>query len=182
MRAFAFLLPLLIAQAARADAPAAADLIGTKPPEWTVREWLNSEPLTLAGLRGKVVLVRWWTGPACPYCAGTAPVLNALWKEHRERGLVVVGMYHHKERTPLTREHVAAQAQRLGFEFPVGVDDDWKTLRRWWLDGREHAWTSVTFVLDREGAIRHVHPGGEIAEGSDDAKALRAAVGQALGK
>lgn len=39
------------------------DLIGTRPPEWTLTEWLNSEPLQLADLRGKVVLVRWFTGP-----------------------------------------------------------------------------------------------------------------------
>ena len=155
---------------------AADELLGTRPPEWTVQEWLGAEPMSLAGLRGKVVVVRWWTGPACPYCAGSVRVLNDLWKTERARGVVVIGMYHHKSREPLTRDHVSAQMQRLGIEFPVAIDAGWKTLRRWWLDGREQAWTSVTFVLDRKGVVRHMHPGGEIAAGSPEAAALRRAV------
>ena len=53
-----------------------AELIGSKPPAWDVREWIGSPPLTLAGLRGKVVLVRWFTDTECPYCHATAPTLN----------------------------------------------------------------------------------------------------------
>ncbi len=156
------------------------DLIGTPAPEWTVNDWIGAEPMTLAGLRGKVVVVRWWTAPGCPYCAGTVPVLDELWRAHRADGLVVLGMYHHKSSDPLTRAHVVAQRQRLGIEFPVAIDADWKTLRKWWLDGRERAWTSVTFVIDRRGVIRHVHPGGEIAKGSAEAAALQHVVEEAL--
>jgi len=182
MSAMRFLTTLLagaLAAPGLAAAPAAG-AIGTRPPEWTVREWIGTAPMTLASLRGKVVVVRWWTGPDCPYCAGSVPVLDALWKESRAQGLEVVGMYHHKSAAPLTRAHVVAERERLGIAFPVAIDEDWKTLRRWWLDGRERAWTSVTLVLDRAGAICHVHRGGEIAEGSADAAALRAAVETAL--
>ena len=156
------------------------ELLGTRPPEWQSGEWLHTPPLTLAALRGKVVLVRWWTGPECPYCAVSADGLNALWKEDRDRGLVVIGMYHHKSPTPLTREHVAAQARRLGIQFPIGIDENWTTLRRWWLDGQRRGWTSVTFLLDREGVIRHIHPGGAYFPGEPGYAALRAAVEQAL--
>lgn len=174
----AFLAVALSASAAAA--PRDSDVIGTHPPEWTVSEWISAEPMTLASLRGKVVVVRWWTGPACPYCAGSMPVLNEVWRESHDRGVAVIGMYHHKSSSPLTREHVVAQRKRLGIEFPVAIDDDWKTLKRWWLDGRNRAWTSVTFVLDRKGVIRHVHRGGEIAEGSADAAALKAAIAACL--
>lgn len=163
-------------------APAAVghELLGTKSPEWTVSEWMQGGPLTLAGLRGKVVLVRWWTGPQCPYCTASADALNALWKKDRARGLMVVGMYHHKDATPLTREHVAAQVKRLGFEFPIGIDRDWTTLRQWWLAKEKRGWTSVTFLLDREGVIRHIHPGGAFFEGEPGYAALEAAVEKAL--
>ncbi len=159
-----------------ATADAGENVIGTRPPEWTVGQWIGSEPMTLASLRAKVVVVRWWTGPDCPYCAGSVPVLNGLGKDFRKRGVVVIGMYHHKSSGPLTREHVVAQRDRLGIEFPVAIDAEWKTLRRWWLDGRDRAFTSVTFVLDRKGVVRHVHRGGEIAAGSADAAALEKAV------
>jgi peroxiredoxin len=156
------------------------ELLGTTPPEWTVTDWLNSKRLTLESLRGKVVLVRWWTGPQCPYCAASAEVLNSLWRKERERGLMVVGIYHHKDDTPLTHEHVVAQTKRLGFEFPVATDRDWKTLKRWWLDREERGWTSVTFLLDRAGIIRHIHGGGAYYEGEPGCAALVAAVEKAL--
>lgn len=163
-----------------APAGIGSELLGTRPPEWTVTGWLNSPPLTLSELRGKVVLVRWWTGPQCPYCSASAEALNTLWEKDRQRGLVVVGMYHHKTDTPLTAAHVEAQTKRLHFEFPVAVDKDWTTLHRWWLDAQPRGWTSVTFLLDREGKIRHIHPGGAYYPGEPGYTALEAAVEKAL--
>jgi hypothetical protein len=54
---------LIVAQTIGASA--ADKLIGTKPPEWQVTNWFNGSPVTLEDLRGKVVLVRWWTAPEC---------------------------------------------------------------------------------------------------------------------
>jgi len=155
-------------------------LVGTRPPEWALGEWINSEPLTLAGLRGKPVLVRWWTAPDCPFCAASADALNELWRAEQSRGLVIVGAYHHKAKTPLTREHVVAHAGKFGFRFPVAIDRDWKTLENWWLHKVERGWTSVTFVLDRAGVIRHVHGGGAYFDGEPGLAALRAAIAAVL--
>jgi hypothetical protein len=52
------------------------------------------------------------------------------------------------------------------FTFPIALDADWKALNRWWLADRPQSWTSVTFLIDREGVIRYVHPGGEYHEGA----------------
>ena len=163
-----------------APAEVGRELIGTRAPEWTVSEWIGGEPRTLASLRGRVVLVRWWTAPDCPYCAASAEGLNELAGRYRDRGLSVLGFYHHKAKSPLTRGHVEVQAQRLGFKFPIAVDDDWKTLHRWWLDRTARGWTSVTFLIDREGIIRHVHPGGAFFSGEPGFKALEKAVLAAL--
>jgi len=181
-------LAILLGALLRVASPAApADethkLIGTIPGGWSFwvfEHWLNSEPLYLTELRGKVVLVRWWTGPDCPYCTKSAKALEGWWQEYRDKGLVVVGAYHHKSDTPLTREHVAAETKRLGFTFPVAVDRDWNTLRRWWLDKSERKWTSVTFLIDRAGKIRHIHPGGSYVEGDADYRALEKAMVEAL--
>jgi glutathione peroxidase-family protein len=140
-------------------------LIGIRPDGWTARDWINSEPLALDALRGKVVLVRWWTAPGCAFCEASAPALNNFWMRYGSRGLVVVGFYHHKSSEPLSLANVKRQSRKFGFEFPVAIDPDWKTLRRWWLNKHDRGWTSVTFLLDRRGVIRHVHPGGAFFKG-----------------
>lgn len=163
-----------------APAEAGRELIGTRPPEWTFTDWQNSPPLTLAASRGKVFLVRWWTAPGCPYCAASAEALSGFAEKYRDRGLVVIGAYHHKQSTPLSPAHVAAQAQRLGFHFPVAIDRDWQTLQRWWLSKEDRGWTSVTFLLGRDGTIRHVHGGGAFFEGEPGFAALEKAIQTAL--
>src|SRR5438552_2585881 len=137
------------------------DLIGAKPSEWQVEHWLNSEPLTLEGLRGKVVLVRWWTAPDCPYCKASAPALNEFYQQYHPRGLEVIGFYHHKSVEPLRIAEVKKYAAEFGFKFPVAIDPGWRTLKRWWLDTGERDFTSVSFLIDRRGLIRHIHPGGQ---------------------
>jgi len=134
-------------------------LIGRPAPEWQLTNWLNSSPLALKDLRGQVVLVRWWTAPQCEFCRVTAPALNEFHADFAAKGLRVIGIYHHKLPTPLEPSHVAGQAAELGFKFPVAVDPGWRTLRRWWLDGHERDFTSVSFLLDRRGVIRHLHVG-----------------------
>ncbi|HEX5760459.1 MAG TPA: TlpA disulfide reductase family protein [Thermoanaerobaculia bacterium] len=174
------LLPGLAAAAQAERGQGVEDLLGRRPPEWTVSHWRNGPPVQLAELRGKVVLVRWWTAPHCPYCRATAPALNDFHRRYRERGLAVLGFYHHKSQARLDPEQVNAWAEQLGFEFPVAIDGGWRTLRRWWLDRVESGWTSVTFLLDREGVVRHVHPGGQYVEGDRDYAALRARIEELL--
>jgi peroxiredoxin len=145
-----------------------AALVGTKPPEWQVERWMSSPPLTLASLRGSVVMVRWWTA-GCPFCSATAPALRHFDKTYAPRGLHVVGIYHHKEETPFDPAVYEETAKKYGFTFPVAFDPDWKTLGSWMRDrdGKpvDTGWTSVTFLLDKKGVIREVHPGGQYVEG-----------------
>lgn len=163
-------------------------LVGTPSPDWPARQWVQGGPLQLADLRGKVVLLRFFMESGCPYCRATAPALNALQEEFGPRGLVVVGMYTPKPRPRRTgvddvRHHVEA----YGFRFPVAVDDDWAALRRLWLDRVPEAdFTSSSLLIDRQGIVRHVHPGGAFSPDAADAQArrdydaLRAAIERAL--
>jgi thiol-disulfide isomerase/thioredoxin len=155
-----------------APADEGADLIGRRFEKWDVGEWINSRPLTLDSLRGKVVLIRWWTAPGCPFCEASAPALSEFADRYRDRGLVVIGLYHHKSDQPLTRSHVEEQARKLGFAFPVAIDPEWRTLRQWWLDKHDRGWTSVTILLDRRGIVNHVHPGGAFFKGEAGHDAL----------
>jgi peroxiredoxin len=147
-------------------------LIGSTAREWQVRDWINSRPLTLAGLRGKVLLVRWFTGQQCPFCSATAPALNEFHQRFASRGLIVVGFYHHKSDAPFDRASVTKVAAEYGFKFPVAIDHDWRTLHDWWLDRHDRSWTSVTFLIDRRGVVRHIHPGGQYVKGDKAYAAL----------
>lgn len=155
-------------------------LIGTQPKEWHLREWQNSPPLKLANLKGKVVLVRWWMAPGCPYCKATAPALAEFHAAYQDKGLMVIAAYHHKAPGPLKVEDVQVQAKKLGFNFPVAIDPEWKTLREWWLDGQDRDFTSVSFLLDKEGIIRFVHPGGDYVKGDKDYTALKRKIEELL--
>ncbi len=97
------LLTWLLADSATA-APAAPsqgqELVGTPMRSWAELRWLGPPP---GELRGKVVLVRWWSD-ACPMCSGALPSLGRLYEEHQKEGLVVVGVYHPKPAAPITPE------------------------------------------------------------------------------
>jgi thiol-disulfide isomerase/thioredoxin len=134
---------------------------------WTVSQWFNSAPLSLEAMRGKVVLVRWFMGPSCPFCSATAPTLRALDEKYRDKGLAVIGMYHHKEETPLDPEQVGGWVKQYGYKFPVAIDKDWTTLDRWWLGGHERSFTSVSFLIDKTGVVRRVHLGGKLTAGAE---------------
>jgi peroxiredoxin len=148
-----------------------AELIGTKAPGWEGVEWLSDESLRLEDLRGKVVLVRWWTD-SCPYCRRSAPALNEFHARYTRRGLIVIGMYHPKpvDRS-ITASEIRAAAHERGFDFPIAIDRGWSVLRHWWLDGGNRKATSVSFLIDRQGAIRYIHPGPafhrEVVRGDD---------------
>jgi peroxiredoxin len=155
-------------------------VIDQPAPPWQVSQWFNSPPLSLEDLRGKVVLVRWFTGPSCPFCSGTAPTLRALHERYADKGLAVIGMYHHKEETPLDPQQVEGWVKHFGYQFPVAIDKDWTTLRKWWLDGHNRSYTSASFLIDKTGVIRRVHLGGLIAPEGDDIKAITADIERLL--
>ena len=135
-------------------------LINTPAPDWAIDEWINSEPLSLAELDGKVILIRWWL-ETCPYCIASAPALNEFYEEYSDKGLVVIGMYHPKPfGREVSLEEVREFVQAKEFEFPIAVDEDWSMLRKYWLDSHSRAFTSVSFIIDRKGFIRYIHPGG----------------------
>ena len=157
---------------------AEGDLVGTIAPEFEVSGWIvDGQPTrdgpSLSSLRGRVVLVRFWTD-TCPYCRASAPGFAMLDRTYRDRGLTVIGIHHPKPRpSPRAADdhtsrvdavHIADVARAWGLEFAIGLDDDWRTVDRWWLTAPRAA-TSATFLLDRRGVVRWVHPGPELHPG-----------------
>jgi thiol-disulfide isomerase/thioredoxin len=155
-------------------------LLGRKAPDWNGAVWVDSPAVQLPQLAGKVVLIRWWTAPGCPYCRATAPALNEFHQQYREQGLEVFGFYHHKSPEPLTLDAVREHARRFNFKFPIAIDPEWRTLNRWWLAAGGEKWTSVTFLLDRKGVVRHIHPGGQYVKGDQDYDVMKAKIEELL--
>src|SRR5581483_3981244 len=152
---------LLVASAAQAEyrPVEGAKLIGTTAPEWHGLHWIHGGPLSLARLRGKLVLMRFWTD-GCEKC--------------RARGLVVVGIHHPKAPESHERRVIAKAAKELGFSFPIATDPEWTTVKAYGVETTFQKFTSVSFLIDRAGVIRWVHDGGTI---DDEARAsLEAAI------
>lgn len=150
-----------------------ATMLGQAVPEWPAKppaSWVQGGPLTLAGLRGKVVLIRFFMGADCPYCRATAPSLNEFHDAFSDDGLVVIGMYTPKPRPRVvTPDEVRAYVKSYGFKFPVAIDADWSALTALWLDrAPDTSFTSATLLIDRRGILRHVQRGGAYAKDASD--------------
>jgi peroxiredoxin len=150
-----------------------AAILGHAVPEWPAKPaelWVQGGPLTLAGLRGKVVLIRFFMDADCPYCRATAPSLNGLHDEFQAQGLVVIGMYTPKPRPRhVTPQEVRGYVKSYGFAFPVAIDADWAALHKLWLDRVPGAdYTSASLLIDRRGILRHVQKGGVFAKDAAD--------------
>jgi thiol-disulfide isomerase/thioredoxin len=166
------LIALLLAATAplASDPDSGAGLIGGPAPRWTFTRWVG-DPLDQDRLRGKVVLLRWWT-EGCRFCRATLPAIERLRRAHADDGLVVIGVYHPKPPRDVGDPHITLLAKRLGFRGALALDQNWETLNRYWLDGHdERSWTSVSFLIDRQGRIRWVHGGGEYHPAGDPAHA-----------
>jgi peroxiredoxin len=150
---------------ARGDDADAAALLGKRPPELPALHWLDGKARTLASLRGRVVVIRSFTA-RCPFCASSMPTLEKWQRDLGPRGLQVLGVYHPKPARPISDAEVATASHALGVKaFPVASDPVWALVNRWWLQPTHGSWTSFTFVLDRRGVVRYVHPGGEFHSG-----------------
>jgi peroxiredoxin len=155
-----------------------AAILGQAVPEWPAKradQWIQGGPLTLARLRGKVVLIRFFMDADCPYCRATAPALNELNDDFAASGLVIVGMYTPKPRPrPIGADKVRGYVKTYGFRFPVAIDADWGALNKLWLDRVPDAkFTSASLLIDRQGILRHVQEGGAYGKDAADPRARR---------
>src|SRR2546425_6168892 len=139
------------------------------PPEGSVRHdpapefagidgWLNSGPLTVASLRGKVVLVDFWTY-TCINCVRTFPALRALYDRYRPAGFEIVGVHSPEFSFEKKADNVRAAIERNALKWPVALDNEMKT----WTAYRNLYWPHV-YLIDATGTIRFDHVG----EGGDD--------------
>lgn len=132
---------------------------GTLPPLAGAVEWLNSAPLSGESLRGKVVLVDFWTYD-CINCQHTLPYVNDWAKKYEKDGLVVIGV--HTPEYPYEKiiSNVRKQVKQLGIGYPVAIDNNYAIWRAF-----DNQYWPAHYFIDAKGQVRYSHFGeGSYAE------------------
>jgi thiol-disulfide isomerase/thioredoxin len=124
-----------------------------------IDDWINSEPLTLTELRGKVVLIDFWTY-TCVNCIRTFPYLKEWHDKYADYGLVIIGVHTPEFEFEKARQNVIEAARTHGLEYPIAQDNNYAT----WNAYFNSAWPAK-YLIDYNGDVRYVHLGeGAYAE------------------
>jgi cytochrome c biogenesis protein CcdA/thiol-disulfide isomerase/thioredoxin len=126
---------------------------GPAPDFKDITAWLNTpggKPLTIAGLRGKVVLVDFWTY-SCINCQRSLPHVEAWYRSYARDGLVVVGVHTPEFAFEHVVSNVRSQAASLGVHYPVAVDDDYGTWNAY-----DNEYWPAEYLIDARGDVRHI--------------------------
>jgi len=133
--------------------PSQLDSLGPMPPLNGAVQWLNSPPLDREALKGKVVLVDFWTYD-CINCRRSLPHVNSWAKRYADQGLVVVGVHTPEYDYENDIDNVREQVARLGIQYPVAIDNRYAI----WNAFGNQFWPAHYFV-DARGQVRFVHFG-----------------------
>ncbi|HYY03514.1 MAG TPA: cytochrome c biogenesis protein CcdA [Gaiellaceae bacterium] len=145
-----------------------------KAPDFTgISHWLNTPTLSIDALRGRVVLVDFWTY-SCINCLRTLPHLEEWDRAYRSKGLVIVGVHTPEFGFEHDLDNVTTATKRLGVRYPVALDNDYKT----WNAYSNQYWPAE-YLIDQNGDVRHIHFGeGDYGGTEHDIRLLLRAGGQ----
>lgn len=117
------------------------------PPIQGVDAWINSPPLRLLDLRGKVVLIDFWTY-SCINCLRTLPYLNDWYKHYHDKGLVIIGIHTPEFDFEKNVDNVKAAVKRYGILYPVALDNQFMT----WRNYKNHYWPAH-YLINKKGDV-----------------------------
>ena len=132
---------------------AGAPIYGKAPELTGIVNWINSPPLSLMNLKGKVVLIDFWTY-SCINCLRTLPYIEKWYQEYKDKGFVVIGVHTPEFEFEKTPANVADAVARLGILYPVAQDNDYAT----WLAYQNQYWPAH-YLIDQSGNVRQIHFG-----------------------
>jgi cytochrome c biogenesis protein CcdA/thiol-disulfide isomerase/thioredoxin len=126
---------------------------GPAPDFHGITRWLNSKPLTLSELRGRVVLIDFWTY-SCINCLRTLPYIRAWYDRYRDAGLTIVGVHSPEFAFERVESNVRQNVRELGVRYPVAMDNDFVTWQSW-----HNQYWPAKYLIDRRGQVRYFHFG-----------------------
>lgn len=152
----------------------ALPVLSTHMPEFEgIEAWLNSDPGAQADLRGKVVLVDFWTY-SCINCVRTLPYITSWDEKYRDEGLVVVGVHTPEFAFEKRKDNVEKAIDRHGIEYAVGLDNTFTT----WNNYSNRYWPAK-YLFDGKGQLRYAHFGeGEYQDTEEAIRSLLRELGE----
>jgi len=115
--------------------------------------WINSDPQTIANLKGKVVLVDFWTY-SCINCQRTQPYLNAWYEKYKNSNFVVLGVHAPEFAFEKVPDNVSKAVKAAGIKYPVALDNDFTTWQAY-----DNKYWPAKFLIDKDGQVRYTHFG-----------------------
>ncbi len=115
--------------------------------------WFNSDPLTLKQLKGKVVIIDFWTY-SCINCQRTMPYLRKWWKTYNDKGLIIIGVHSPEFEFEKSEKNLAQAIKDFKLPYPIVQDNDFAT----WKAYNNRYWPAK-YIIDKEGYIRYTHFG-----------------------
>ena len=115
--------------------------------------WFNSEPLTLAQLKGKVIIIDFWTY-SCINCQRTMPYLRAWHEKYADKGLVIIGVHSPEFEFEKSEKNLAQAIKDFKLPYPIVQDNDFATWRAY-----DNSYWPAKYIIDKEGYIRYTHFG-----------------------
>lgn len=150
-------------------------VLGNAPDFVGIEKWLNSEPLSIDDLRGKVVLVDFWTY-TCINCIRTLPYVTSWYDKYHDQGFVVVGVHTPEFEFEKKTENVQNAIERYKINYPVAQDNDFRT----W-DNYDNRYWPAKYLIDANGKIRYTHFGeGKYEETEKNIQSLLAEMGSSV--
>lgn len=135
----------------------AADSPSSRVPDFAgIDRWINSPPLSMARLRGKVVLIDFWAY-SCINCLRALPHVEHLYRAYKDKGLVVIGVHSPEYDFEKDPGNVEKAVRRLGITYPVAMDNDHSTWKAW-----KNRYWPAQYLIDQNGMLigRHYGEGG----------------------
>ena len=136
-----------------AGEPGELPYIASAPPIKGINAWFNSTPLTIDQLKGKVVLVDFWTY-SCINCIRTFPYLHQWFDKYKDKGLVIIGVHTPEFEFEKDANNVKMAVERFKIAYPVAMDNHYQT----W-EAYHNAYWPADYLIDKDGWVREVHYG-----------------------
>ncbi|MBI4170378.1 MAG: thioredoxin family protein [Candidatus Aenigmarchaeota archaeon] len=128
-------------------------VLGKAPELAGIKGWINSEPLKIEELKGKVVLIDFWTY-SCINCIRTLPYLKAWHEKYKDQGLVIIGVHTPEFEFEKDYTNVKSAVEKYGIKYAVAQDNDYATWRAY-----KNSYWPRKYLIDKDGNIRYDHIG-----------------------
>ena len=141
-----------------------------KAPEITgIQDWINSKPLKIAELKGKVVLIDFWTY-SCINCIRTQPFLKQWYETYHDKGFEIIGVHAPEFAFERVKSNVQQASKDAGLTYPIALDNEFETWRAY-----QNQYWPATYLIDKDGNVRRTHFGeGEYKQQEDAIRQLLA--------